>query len=112
VKHLWKNNEFSHPVLCRLLFQLVALFQPGFMKKFILTILCNAFFLLTLSLPAEARMTIGLISTAPLSVVTQENTDQLSKELSQVAGEPVKMRRFENNAALTNWLLRFQEVDA
>ncbi|MDG5468241.1 hypothetical protein P9J64_07905 [Deltaproteobacteria bacterium IMCC39524] len=82
------------------------------MKKFILTILCNAVLLMTLCLPAEARMTIGLISTVPLSGVTQGNIDQLSKELSQLAGEPVKVRRFENDAALTNWLLRFQEVDA
>ncbi len=91
---------------------MVALFEPGTMKKFILTILCNAVLLLTLCLPAEARMTIGLISTVPLSGVTQGNIDQLSKELSQLAGEPVKVRRFENDAALTNWLLRFQEVDA
>lgn len=91
---------------------MVALFEPGIMKKFILTILCNAVLLLTLCLPAEARMTIGMISTVPLSGVTQGNIDQLSKELSQLAGEPVKVRRFENDAALTNWLLRFQEVDA
>jgi len=68
--------------------------------------------LLTLCLPADARMTIGLISTASFSGVTQGNIDQLSKELSQLAGEPVKVRLFENDAALTNWLLRFQEVDA
>ena len=53
------------------------------MKKFILTILCNAVLLLTLCLPAEARMTIGLISTGLLSNVTQGNIDLLSKELSQ-----------------------------
>ncbi len=91
---------------------MVALFEPGIMKKFILTILCNAVLLLTLCLPADARMTIGYISTASLSGVTQGNIDQLSKVLSQLAGEPVKVRRFENDAALTNWLLRFQEVDA
>jgi hypothetical protein len=90
----------------------VALFEPGIMKKFILTIFCNAVLLLTLCLPAEARITIGLILTAPLSGVTQGNIDQLSKELSQLAGEPVKVRRFENDTALTNWLLRFHEVDA
>jgi hypothetical protein len=112
VTHLWKNNEFSHPIFCRPFFQVVALFEPGIMKKFILTILCNAALLLTLCLPADARMTIGYISTASLSGVTQGNIDQLSKELSQLAGEPVKVRRFENDAALTNWLLRFQEVDA
>ncbi len=91
---------------------MVALFEPGIMKKFILTLVCNAFLLLTFCLPAEARMTIGLISTTSLSGVTQGNIDQLSKELSQLAGEPIKIRNFENDAALTNWLLRFQEVDA
>jgi hypothetical protein len=57
-------------------------------------------------------MTIGYISTASLSGVTQDNITLLSKELSQLAGEPIKVKRFENDAALTNWLLRFQEVDA
>jgi hypothetical protein len=91
---------------------MVALFKPGIMKKFILTILCNAVLLLALCLPADARITIGLISTSSLPDVTQGNIQKLDKELSQLVGEPVKVRLFENDAALTNWLLRFQEVDA
>ena len=81
---------------------MVALLEPGIMKKFILKILCNAFLLLTLYLPAEARMTIGLIPAVPLSGATQGNIAQLSKELSHLAGVPVKVRLFENDAALTN----------
>ena len=58
---------------------MVALFEPGIMKKFILTILCNAVLLLTLCLPADARMTICYISTSSLSGVNQGNIDQISE---------------------------------
>ena len=58
---------------------MVALFKPGIMKKFILTILCNAALLLTLCLPADTRMTIGYISTASLSGANQGNIDQISE---------------------------------
>jgi len=50
------------------------------MKKFILTILLNVVLLLTLSLPADARLTIGVISTKSLPGATQGNIDQLSQE--------------------------------
>ena len=76
---LWKNIEFSDPIFCSPFFQIVALFEPGIMKKFIPTILCNAALLLTLCLPADTRMTIGYISTASLSGANQGNIDQISE---------------------------------
>ena len=82
------------------------------MKKFILTCLCNAVLLAALHLPAEARMIIGLTPVEPLSLSDQTALSQLSEQLTNFAGTDVKIRRFDDDAAITNWLLRFQEIDA
>jgi len=91
---------------------MVTFFQLGIMKKFILTCLCNAVLLVILCLPTEARMIVGLTPVAPLSGIEQTALNQLSKQLETSAGTDVKIRSFENDAAITNWLLRFQEIDA
>jgi len=82
------------------------------MKNFILTCLCNAVLLVALCLPSEARMIVGLTPVAPLSAIDQTALNQLSKQLATSATTDVKIRRFDNDAAITNWLLRFQEIDA
>lgn len=82
------------------------------MKKFILTCLGQALLLATLCLPAQARVTIGLAPTAPLSAVDQATINRLDTELSSSAGSPVTLRQFDSEATLSNWLLRFQELDA
>ena len=82
------------------------------MKKIILTCLCNAVLLVALCLPAEARMIIGLTPVAPLSAIDQTVLNRLSKQLATSAETDIKLRRFDNDAAITNWLLRFQEIDA
>lgn len=83
----------------------------GIMKKFILTCLCNAALLVALCLPAQARMTIGMM-TEPLSGVDRTSLDQLGKELARTDGTSFQVRRFEDAAAISNWLLRFQEIEA
>ncbi|MDT8443084.1 MAG: hypothetical protein RQ722_02235 [Desulfuromonadales bacterium] len=81
------------------------------MKKFILICLCNAALLVALCLPAQARMTIGMM-TEQLSGVDRTSLDQLGKELARIDGTSFQIRRFEDAAAIGNWLLRFQEIDA
>ncbi|MCK4508147.1 MAG: hypothetical protein KAU27_06390, partial [Desulfuromonadales bacterium] len=82
------------------------------MKKFILICLCNAALLLALCLPAQARIVVGLAPIAPLTRIDQTSLNKLSEEFTASAGAAVKIRRFDNDAAITNWLLRFQEIDA
>ncbi len=84
----------------------------GIMKNFILTCLCNTVLLVALSLPAEARIIVGLTPVAPFSAIDQTALNQLNKQLATSAATDVKIRRFDNDAAITNWLLRFQEIDA
>lgn len=82
------------------------------MKKLILSCLFNAVLLVVLCLPAEARVVIGLTPAAPLTGVDQITLAQLGNGLEKVAGTTIKVRLFDNDAAITNWLLRFQEIDA
>ena len=91
---------------------MVTFFPLGIMKKLILTCLLNAVLLVVLCLPADARMVVGLTPVAPLSGIEQKDLNQLGKQLGPSAGTDVKIRSFENDAAITNWLLRFQEIDA
>ena len=91
---------------------MVTFFPLGIMKKIILTCLCNAVLIVILCLPTEARMIVGLIPVAPLSGIEQTALNQLGKQLETSTGTDVKIRPFENDAAITNWLLRFQEIDA
>jgi hypothetical protein len=82
------------------------------MKQFLLTCLCSAVLLVSLCLPAEARVTLGTTPVAPLSGQSQATLDLLGAELENSSGTVVIVRRFDNDAGLSNWLLRFQEVDA
>ncbi|GEM_PF-6375981 len=82
------------------------------MKQFLLTCLCSTILLGSLYLPAEARITLGMTPVAPLSEYSQATLDLLGAELKKSTGTIVIVRRFDNDAALSNWLLRFQEVDA
>ena len=91
---------------------MVTFFPLGIMKKFILICLCNAALLLALCLPAQARIVVGLTTVAPLTRIDQTTLNKLSKELAVSAGAEVKIRSFNNDVAITNWLLRFQEIDA
>ncbi len=83
----------------------------GIMKKFILICLCNAALLVALCLPAQARITIGMM-TESLSGVDRTSLDQLGRELARIDGTSFQIRRFEDAAAISNWLLRFQEIEA
>ncbi len=82
------------------------------MKKIILICLCNAVLLFALCLPVQARIIVGLTPVAPLTGIDQATLNRLSKELTASAGTEIKIRSFANDAAITNWLLRFQEIDA
>ncbi len=82
------------------------------MKKAILTCVFNAVLLTVLCLPADARVVIGLSPVASLSEVDRPTLDQLGDRLGTLAKTTVSLRRFDNNADITNWLLRFQEIDA
>ena len=91
---------------------MVTLFPRGIMKKFLLTCLCSATLMVTLCIPVEARMTVGIVPVAPLSGQSQATLDLLGAELESSTETAIKVRRFDNDAALSSWLLRFQEVDA
>lgn len=82
------------------------------MKKNILICLCHTVLMAALCLPAEARMIIGLAPGLSISGSDQHALDRLGDELTGTAGTPVTVRRFDDDAALSNWLLRFQEIDA
>lgn len=84
----------------------VLFFRLGAMKNLLSTILCTVSLLTLLCLPAEARIVIGVVKSSPLSA-----TDQLAKALSGSAADDVQIRQFDDEAALTNWLVRFQEID-
>ncbi len=82
------------------------------MNKLILTGLCSAILMFAYCVPAEARITIGITPSAVFSGATKVKVDQLSKGLGNAAGTTVVFRDFDNEAVITNWLLRFQEIDA
>ena len=68
--------------------------------------------MVSLCLPAEARVTIGVAPVEPLSGKSQATIDLLGEELENSAGTVVTVRLFDNDAALSSWLLRFREIDA
>lgn len=57
-------------------------------------------------------MIVGLAHIPPFSRIDQTNLDQLGKELTKAGDTSVKLRSFVDATSITNWLLRFQEIDA
>lgn len=82
------------------------------MKKFISILLCSILLSVAVCLPAEARTTIGLAPGTLPAKTSQAMLDALAKELSSASGTATKLRYFEDEATLSNWLLRFQQIDA
>ncbi len=82
------------------------------MKKFISILLCSILLSVAVCLPAEARTTIGLAPGTLPAKTSQTMLDALAKELSSASGAATKLRYFEDEATLSNWLLRFQQIDA
>lgn len=76
------------------------------MKKLLSTFLCAVSLTALLSLPAEARIVIGVLKGSSLSA-----PNQLAQALSDATADSVQIRQFDDEAALTNWLIRFQELD-
>ncbi len=82
------------------------------MKKAILICLCSVIMLVTLSIPVYARVLVGLSPVAPLSEIDQHTLNELSTKFEALTGTEVSLRSFDNDAAIINWLMRFQEIDA
>lgn len=83
-------------------------FPPGgAMKKLLLLSLFSVIILAAATAPAEARIVVGLSPENPIA-----DSTQLTNILSQELNDNVQLRSFDDNAALINWLLRFQELDA
>jgi hypothetical protein len=76
------------------------------MKKLLSTFLFTVSLLALLSLSAEARIVIGVVKSSSLSA-----PDRLAEALSVSMADNVQVRQFDNEATLSNWLIRFQELD-
>lgn len=77
------------------------------MKRLLLSSLYSVIILAAVALPAQARIVVGLSSENSMTASTQ-----ITSILSQETGDEVQLRSFDDDAALANWLLRFQELDA
>ncbi len=82
------------------------------MQRLWLICFCLGTFLVALSLPAEARLSVGIAPTTALSRADQAALDRLGDQLGETAGTAVTFRRFEDGNVLADWLLRFMELDA
>jgi hypothetical protein len=82
------------------------------MKKLTLICLVNILLTFSICLAAEAKISIGLASSLLPAKPTMSAVENFAQGLSNSAGATIKVKSFDNEALLSNWLLRFQEIDA
>ena len=77
------------------------------MKKLLFTLLC----LLTLALPAQARVTLGVTVSPGGLFQSEAQAQHLGTVLGQRLRQEVVVRVFQDEATLHDWLNRFRTVD-
>lgn len=82
------------------------------MKKLTLIFMINFFLMVMTGISSEAKISVGLSTSALSKKTTQATITRLEKELSATAGVAIEIRQFNDEKAINNWLLRFQQIDA
>ncbi len=81
------------------------------MRTIRIRIVIFAAVLVGLALPAHARVTFGVVPGANSLISSESQAIGFAEELQRRLGEEVKIRLFDDEASLHNWLNRFREVD-